>query len=119
MDRKILKSKIHRADVSGTELHYEGSITIDKYSMDQAGLHEFEFDQIVNISNGHCLETYILAGDPDSGIIELNGAAARLACIGDKISIMAYVHFEEPLLKKWQSTILMGDDQNAVREVLC
>ena len=115
----MLKSKIHRAVVTGTELHYEGSITIDKNLMDQAELREFEFVQIVNISNGHRLETYVVAGDPDSGIIELNGAAARLACVGDKIIIMAYVLVEEPLPKKWQPTILMVDDQNSVGEVLC
>ena len=119
MYRKLLKSKIHRAVVTGTDLNYEGSITIDKDLLDQADLHEYEFVQVVNITNGLRFESYIVLGEPGSGIIELNGAAARLAYQGDRIIIMSYVLVDEPLLDKWQPTILLVNDQNQVQEILC
>ena len=119
MFRKLLKSKIHRAVVTGSDLNYVGSITIDKNLLEKAGIREFEFVQVVNINNGARFETYAVAGQPDSGVIELNGAAARLAQPGDRIIIMTYIYIEEPLPEEWQPTIVLVNDQNKVEEILC
>ncbi len=75
--------------------------------------------QVVNINNGARFETYVVAGKADSGIIELNGAAARRAQPGDRIIIMTYVYTEESLPDKWQPTIVLVNDQNKVEEILC
>jgi len=116
MYRKLMKSKIHRAVVTGTELDYEGSITIDKSLLKQARIKEFEYVQVVNLENGARFETYTLAGEPESGIIELNGAAARLSHQGDRIIIMSHILVSEPLPKNWHPTIVLVNDQNQVRE---
>ena len=116
MYRKLLKSKIHRAVVTGTELEHEGSITIDKSLLKQAGIKEFEYVQVVNLENGARFETYTLAGEPDSGIIELNSPAARLCHQGDRIIIMAHILVSEPLPENWNPTIILVNDQNQVRE---
>lgn len=116
MYRKLLKSKIHRAVVTGTELDYEGSITIDKSLLKQAGIKEFEYVQVVNLENGARFETYTLAGEPELGIIELNGAAACLCHQGDRIIIMSHILVSEPLLVNWHPTIVLVNDQNQVRE---
>ena len=119
MYRKLLNSKIHRAVVTGSELNYVGSITIDKNLLDKAGIREFELVQVVNINNGDRFETYTVAGQAESGVIELNGAAARLAQPGDKVIIMTYVYLEQPLPDKWQPTIVLVDDHNKIEEILC
>ena len=116
MYRKLLKSKIHRAVVTGTELEYEGSITIDNSLLKQAGIKEFEYVQVVNLENGARFETYTLAGEPDSGIIELNKPAAGLCHQGDRIIIMAHILVSEPLPENWHPTIILVNDQNQVRE---
>ncbi len=90
----ILKSKIHRAVVTEAELNYVGSITVDEDLMDAAGIYEYEKVQVVNISNGSRIETYVIAGERKSGIICLNGAAARCAQKGDRVIIMAYAQTE-------------------------
>jgi aspartate 1-decarboxylase len=119
MYRKMLKSKIHRAVVTGCELDYVGSITVDKNLLEQADIREYEYVQVVNITNGARFETYTIAGERDSGMIELNGAAARLAQPGDRIIIMTYVYNEQPLPEIWQPTILLVNDHNQVEEILC
>jgi len=119
MYRKLLKSKIHRAVVTGSELNYIGSITIDEMLLDKAGIREYEFVQVVNINNGARFETYAVAGERDSGIIELNGAAARLAQPGDRIIILTYGYSEEPLPEHWQPTIVLVNEKNRVEEILC
>ena len=119
MFRKLLKSKIHRAVVTGSDLNYAGSITIDKNLLEKTGIREFEFVQVINIFNGARFETYVVAGQVDSGVIELNGAAARLAQPGDRIISMTYVHTEEPLPEEWETTIVLVNDQNKVEEILC
>ena len=86
---QVLKAKIHRATVTQAELDYVGSITIDEALIEAAGIHEYERVQVVDISNGNRLETYVIAGERNSGVICLNGAAARLVEIGDKVIIMA------------------------------
>lgn len=119
MYRKILKSKIHRAKVTDSNLEYEGSITIDSDLLVKAGLVEYELVQVVNINNGTRFETYIMAGEAGSGKIELNGAAARLAHPGDRIIIMSYVMVNEEDLSDWKPTIVLVDDINRVKDVLC
>lgn len=102
--------------MTGTELDYEGSITIDRSLLKQAGIIEFEYVQVVNVATGARFETYTLAGEPDSGIIELNGAAARLGHQGDRIIIMSHILVSEPLPDNWNPTIILVNDQNQVRE---
>ena len=87
---EMLKSKIHRATVTQAELNYVGSITIDERLMEAAGIYEYEKVQIADIDNGSRFETYVIAGEKGSGIICLNGAAARMVSTGDKIIIMSY-----------------------------
>lgn len=86
----MLKGKIHRAVVTQAELDYVGSITIDEDLMEASGIHEYERVQVVDVDNGHRLETYAITGERGSGVICLNGAAARLVHTGDKVIIMAY-----------------------------
>ena len=119
MYKKILKSKIHRATVTDANLNYEGSITIDKELLDKSGIVEYEQVQIANINNGSRFETYVISGDPGSGKIELNGAAARLVHLGDKVIIMAYELVEGERLKNWKPTIVQVNDQNEIKDVIC
>ncbi|NRZ33880.1 aspartate 1-decarboxylase [Clostridium beijerinckii] len=91
----MLKGKIHRATVTQAELNYVGSITIDKTLMEAAGILENEKVQIVDINNGARLETYVIPGKRESGVICLNGAAARLVQPGDKVIIIAYAQMNE------------------------
>jgi aspartate 1-decarboxylase len=86
----ILKSKIHRATITQAELGYVGSITVDENLMRAANLREYEKVQVVNNNNGERIETYVIKGEPGSGVICLNGAAARKGCVGDVLIIMAY-----------------------------
>lgn len=90
MLRTMLKSKLHGATVTQTELHYAGSITIDRTLMDAADLLDGERVQVVNMNNGSRLETYVIEGEPGSGTICLNGPAARMAEVGDVVHILCY-----------------------------
>ena len=90
MNITILKGKIHRATVSEARLDYVGSITVDEALMEAAEIREYEQVQIVDIDNGQRFETYVIAGEKGSGLICLNGAAARMVQVGDKIIIMSY-----------------------------
>lgn len=92
MTVEMLKGKIHRATVVQAELHYVGSITVDQALLEAAGILEYEKVQIVDIDNGSRFETYTIAGERGSGMICLNGAAARCVSVGDKIIIMSYAH---------------------------
>ena len=89
----MLKGKLHRATVTEADLNYVGSITVDSELLEAAGIYEYEKVQIVDVDNGSRFETYTIAGEPGSGIICLNGAAARCVQTGDKIIIMAYIQF--------------------------
>ncbi|MBP3194526.1 MAG: aspartate 1-decarboxylase [Cardiobacteriaceae bacterium] len=91
---EVLKGKIHRATVTEANLNYVGSITIDETLMEAAGMREYEKVQVVDIDNGARLETYIIKGARNSGVICLNGAAARLVQVGDKVIIMAYAFID-------------------------
>jgi len=90
MTIEMLKGKIHRVVVKQAELDYVGSITVDEDLMDAAEIIEYEKVQVVDVNNGKRFETYVIAGERGSGMICLNGAAARCVCVGDKIIIMAY-----------------------------
>ena len=97
MYRTFLFAKIHRATVTAANVHYVGSITIDCELLPASGIRPYERVQVVDVDNGERLETYAIAGPAGSGAIELNGAAARLVSIGDKVIIMAYAQVAEPL----------------------
>ena len=102
----MLKGKIHRATVTQAELNYVGSITVDEELLEASGIHEYELVQVVNINNGSRFETYTIAGEKGSGVICLNGAAARQAQTGDKIIIMAYAMMTEEEIKKYPPNIV-------------
>lgn len=111
----LLKSKIHRAIVTQTELHYEGSITIDSELMDIADIKPYEKVQVVNINNGKRFETYVIEGEKGSKEICLNGAAARLAEKGDRIIILAYIQMDSVSARGWESNILVMDKHNNIK----
>ena len=117
MYRTLLKSKIHRAVVTGADVNYEGSLTVDSTLLEAAGMREFELVQVADVENGERLETYLMAGPAGSGIIQGNGAAARLIHPGDHIIIMVFTQVPEPLPEKWTPTIVLVDKKNRVREI--
>lgn len=112
--RWMLRGKIHRATVTETRLDYEGSITIDSLLLDAAGIWVGEKVHVVNANNGARFETYVLKGDPGSGVIALNGAAARLGQPGDKVIIMGYELVDAPI----QAKAVMVDDANRLVKTL-
>ncbi|EIM77181.1 aspartate 1-decarboxylase [Nitritalea halalkaliphila LW7] len=109
---EVLKSKIHRVRITQAELHYVGSITIDEDLMDAADLIENEKVQIVNINNGERLETYVIKGERGSGMICLNGPAARKAQVGDIVIIISYASMEKSAAKVHKPIVLFPDDHN-------
>lgn len=117
MRRTMMKSKIHRATVTEANLNYEGSITIDELLMNAAGLLEFELVQIYNITNGERFETYVMKGEKNSGVICLNGAAARKVVVGDKIIIVSYASYDEEELKNHKPRIVLVDDENRIKSI--
>ncbi len=115
--RTMFKSKIHRATVTGANLQYVGSITIDADLLAAADLFEYEKVQVVDIDNGQRLETYVIAGAPGSGEVCLNGAAARLVAPGDKVIIMSYAQVQEPIPQPWTPTVVFVDANNRIVQV--
>ncbi|WP_017210508.1 aspartate 1-decarboxylase [Clostridium beijerinckii] len=113
----MLKGKIHRATVTQAELNYVGSITIDKTLMEAAGILENEKVQIVDINNGARLETYVIPGKRNSGVICLNGAAARLVQPGDKVIIIAYSQMNEDEARKYKPSVVFMNDDNTIKEI--
>ena len=111
---KMLKGKIHRAVVKQAELNYVGSITVDPELMQAAGILEYENVQIVDIENGNRFETYTIAGEPGSGMICLNGAAARQVLAGDHIIIMAYAQMTPEEAKNFQPQVVFVDQENKI-----
>jgi aspartate 1-decarboxylase len=111
---EILKSKIHRATVTEADLNYIGSITIDETLMDASGLIENEKVQVVNINNGERIETYVIKGERDSGMICLNGPAARKALPGDIVIILAYAQMSAEEADSFVPRIIFPDDQNKI-----
>lgn len=111
---QVLKGKIHRATVTQAELDYVGSITIDEALMEASGIREYERVQVVDVNNGQRLETYVITGERNSGIICLNGAAARLVQLGDKVIIMAYAWLDEKELKAYAPKVVFVDHDNKI-----
>lgn len=109
---ELLKSKIHRAKVTQTELHYVGSITIDEDLMDAANIIENEKVQVVNLNNGERLETYVIKGKRGSGEICLNGPAARKAAVGDFVIIISYCSMEFEKAKHYKPISIFPDIHN-------
>lgn len=110
----MLKGKIHRATVTQAELDYVGSITVDEELLEASGIYEYEKVQIVDINNGSRFETYTIAGERGSGLICLNGAAARQVQTGDKIIIMAYAVMDEKEIKDNPPRVVFVDDDNKI-----
>ncbi len=113
----LFKSKIHRATVTEANLNYMGSITIDEELMEKAHILPNERVQVVDNNNGARLETYVIPGKPGSGVICLNGAAARCAQPGDTVIIMAYAWMDEKEAKQHKPTVVMVDEKNRAVEV--
>ena len=118
MFRTLLGGKIHRATVTQADLNYVGSITVDEDLLDAAGILVNEKVQIVNNNNGARLETYTIAGQRGSGVICLNGAAARLVQQGDVVIIMSYVLLSEPEISAHEPKVVLVDEANRIREVI-
>lgn len=116
MQRFMLKSKLHRATVTDANLHYEGSITIDKRLMNAADILPYERVDIYNVSNGERFSTYVIEGKQDSGVICLNGAAAWKASKGDVVIVASYVLVDDPTRKKWRPKCIFLDDKNRVKK---
>ena len=112
MRRRMMKSKIHRATVTDANLHYVGSITVDRDQMDLADLLEFEQVAVVDVDNGARLETYVIEGERGSGAICLNGAAARLVAPGDRVIIISYGDFEDSELDGFEPRVVHVDGRN-------
>ncbi|PHI30599.1 aspartate 1-decarboxylase [Budvicia aquatica] len=117
MELTMLKSKIHRATVVQAELDYIGSITVDQDLLDASGILEYEKVQIVNINNGSRFETYTITGQRGSGLICLNGAAARHVQVGDKIIIMCYARLTPEEAQSHQPKVIFVDDNNGISRV--
>lgn len=109
---EMLKGKIHRARVTQAELNYVGSVTIDRTLMDAAGILEYEKVQIADVDNGERLETYVIAGEAGSGVICLNGAAARCVSTGDKVIIMAYAQITPEEAQSFKPKVVFVDEAN-------
>jgi len=114
MYRTMCKSKIHRATVTGADLNYVGSITIDPVLMEAADLLEFEQVAVVNVNNGARFETYVIPGEPGDGEICLNGAAARLAHPGDKVIVISYAQYNEAEMETYRPVFIFVDEQNRI-----
>ncbi len=115
MLKYMLKSKVHRATVTDASLHYEGSLAVDKDLLDQAGLCPFEKVKVYNINNGERFDTYIIEGEAGSGVISLNGAAARKGLVGDLIIIASYALYSPEELENYQPKIVVLKPDNTVK----
>ncbi len=114
MQIQILKSKLHRATVTGGNVEYEGSLTIDSELMERAGLHAYERILCGNLANGERFETYCIPGERGSGAVILNGATAHLGKPGDRLTIMSYTWIDEAQAKDWHPKVLVLGKKNAV-----
>lgn len=112
MTRKMLKSKIHRATVTGADLHYEGSVTIDRNLLEQADIKPYEAVDIWNVTYGTRFQTYAIEGQPGSGTICINGAAARLVSRGDLVIIASWLDLPEEQVVSHEPKLVFVDDKN-------
>ena len=110
----LLKSKLHRARVTGANVDYEGSLTIDRDLMDKAGLLPYERILCSNMANGNRFETYVIPGEAGSGAIVLNGAAAHLGKKGDRLTIMSFTEVDEKKVRKWKPRVIVLGKNNQV-----
>jgi aspartate 1-decarboxylase len=117
MLRVLLKSKIHRATITESELNYEGSITIDQDLMDAAEIFPFEQVMVSNLNNGERFSTYVIPGEKGSGAICLNGPTARKGVVGDRVIIFCYAHYDEMELKSFKPIVVAVDDKNQITSV--
>jgi len=117
MKRFMLKSKIHRARITGAELHYEGSLSLDVSLMETAQLLPYEKIEVYNVNTGSRFSTYVIPAPRYSGEVRLNGAAARLGAVGDIIIIASYGLFDEKELKDFKPVLVYVDEHNRIREV--
>lgn len=117
MQRTMCKGKIHRATVTQANLNYIGSITIDQDLLEAADIYPYEKVQVVNVTNGSRLETYAIAGARGSGVICLNGAAARLTAEGDIVIIINYAQFDEQEIRSLVPKVVFVDEQNRLTEL--
>lgn len=117
MTLTMLKGKIHRAVVKQADLNYVGSITIDSELMEAAGILEYEMVQIVDVENGNRFETYTIAGEKGSGMICLNGAAARQVAVGDHVIIMCYAQMSEQEAKQHKPYVVFTDEDNHIASI--
>jgi len=113
----MMKGKIHRATVTEANLNYVGSITIDEQLLEASGILPNEKVQVVNINNGERLETYTIPGPRGSGVISLNGAAARLCQVGDKVIIIAYALMEQKDAIAWKPAVVFVDENNKIVKI--
>lgn len=116
MYRIFLKSKIHKAIVTGAELNYEGSLTIDATLMRAAEIRPYEMVRVYNMHNGERFETYAIEGEPDSGVICLNGAAARKGLTGDVIIIACYTMLSDDEIEGFRPVLIHVDERNRIKE---
>ncbi len=114
---ELLKSKIHRATITATDLHYEGSLTLDAQLMEAAQIAAFEKVDVVNVNNGSRLQTYVIAGPPGSGTVQLNGAAARWGAPGDLVIILTYASFALTEVQQHRPRIIHVDEHNHIVEI--
>ena len=114
MRRTMLKSKIHRATVTGSDLHYVGSITIDQDLLDAADIREHEQVHVVDVDNGARFETYTISGERGSGEICINGAAARLVHTGDTIIVISYAEYSEEDLESYRPRVVHVNRENEI-----
>src|SRR3954464_15612874 len=117
MQRTMLKSKIHRATITASDLHYVGSITIDPELLEAADILEHEQVHVVDVDNGARFVTYTLPGDPGSGEIKVNGAAARLVHDGDTIIVISYAQYTREELEHYEPRVVHVDRDNAITKV--
>jgi aspartate 1-decarboxylase len=114
MQAHLLKSKIHRAQVTGASLDYEGSLTIAADLIEKAGLLPYERILCSNLANGQRFETYVIKGERDSGVIELNGAVAHLGKIGDRLTIMSFTEMDTARAKHWKPRVIVLGKKNKI-----
>jgi aspartate 1-decarboxylase len=117
MQRTLLLAKIHNCTLTGANINYVGSISIDQFLLEKAGILPYEQVQVVNNANGQRFITYAIPAPAHSGIIELNGAAARLGITGDRLIIMTYGQFTLEELKHYSPTVVIVDEKNMMQEV--
>jgi aspartate 1-decarboxylase len=117
MQRTLLLAKIHNCTLTGANINYVGSISIDEMLLEKAGILPYEQVQVVNSANGQRFITYAIPAPAHSGVIELNGGAARLGIIGDRLIIMTYGQFTLEELKSYSPTVVIVDEKNRLLEV--